>query len=163
MSISCGTHMATNAPYVQNNVYLQHSGHGIAPHYGIRTLDISRSIASIALSIACNTSSDKLYECINACLIFATQNHGDSLPHDAGCESNVTSNAASNATQRPKLSRAFAQYMHIKSRVARLKERIVFTVGPVHHCAPLPLHPPIRSRRIFLDVLRMISLPVIMH
>ena len=26
---------------------------------------------------------------INACLIFATQNHGNSLPHDAGCESNA--------------------------------------------------------------------------
>ena len=91
----------------------QRAWHRTAPHYGIRTLDISRSIASIALSIACNTSSDKLYECINACLIFATQNHGDSLPHDAGCESN--------ATLRPKLSRTFTHqclHAHQCKRVA---------------------------------------------
>ena len=51
---------------------------------------------------------------INACLIFATQNHGNSLPHDAGYESNATSNTTSNATQRPKLSQEYA-YMHINS------------------------------------------------
>ena len=128
VSISCGTHMATNAPYVQNNVYLQHSGHGIAPHYGIRTLDISRSIASIALSIACNTSSDKLYKCINACLIFATQNHGDSLPHDAGCESN--------ATLRPKLSRTFTHqclHAHQCKRVAESSNKSSLTPVPFLH------------------------------
>ena len=95
---------------------------GMASHYGIRTLDISRSIASIALSIACNTSSDKLYQCINACLIFATQNHGDSLPHDAGCESN--------ATLRPKLSRTFTHqclHAHQCKRVAESSNKSSLT------------------------------------
>ena len=101
---------------------------GMASHYGIRTLDISRSIASIALSIACNTSSDMLYQCIDACLIFATQNHGDSLPHDAGCESN--------ATLRPKLSRTFTHqclHAHQCKRVAESSNKSSLTPVPFLH------------------------------
>ena len=92
------------------------------------TIHKSEYIALIASSIACNTSSDKLYQCINACLIFATQNHGDSLPHDAGCESN--------ATLRPKLSRTFTHqclHAHQCKRVAESSNKSSLTPVPFLH------------------------------